>query len=138
MKQVLRAVAGVVAGMVLAIVLLVAVELFSAVVHPTPEGFTGTQEEMCQHVERYPAWVLGVAVPMWGGVALASTWVAQKIGGVVPATIVGLLLFVGLVFNVSMLPYPIWFKVACLLVIPGAIVAGMRLARREAAALMPA
>jgi len=133
MRTVLRVIAAVVAGMFLAIVLLVAVELFSAVVHPTPEGFTGTQEEMCQHVERYPAWVLAVAVGMWGAVALASTWVAQKIGNLVSASIVGLLLFVGLVFNLSMLPYPIWFKIASLLVIPAAIAVGMRWARRKSA-----
>ena len=62
MKTLLRAVLAVVAGMALALVLVIGVEMFSSVVHPVPEGFTGTMDEMCQHVARYPDWVLGVAV----------------------------------------------------------------------------
>jgi hypothetical protein len=130
----MRILAGIVAGLVLAFVLLMAVELFSAVVHPFPEGFKGTEEEICKHVERYPQWVLAVAVPAWAVTALVSTWAARKIGGFYPTVIVGLLLLAGLVFNISKLPYPIWFKIANLVVIPAAIFAGSRWASpREAA-----
>jgi hypothetical protein len=48
-------------------------------------------------------------------------------------SIVGLLLFAAVVFNVSMLPYPIWFKAACLLAIPAAMILGVRRARPRAA-----
>ena len=91
-------------------------------------------EEMCLHVERYPQWVLAAVVPMWTVAALVGTWIAQKIGNTYAAGIVGLLLLAALVFNLSMLPYPIWFKVVILLVIPAALVAGSRLARRPRAA----
>ncbi len=53
------------AGLATALALVVAVEAASAVVHPTPEGFSGTQEEMCEHVARYPQWVLAVVVVAW-------------------------------------------------------------------------
>jgi hypothetical protein len=41
------------------------------------------------------------------------------------------LLLSALVFNISKLPYPIWFKAVNLLVIPAAIVAGSRFAGRR-------
>jgi len=124
-KASLRTLAGAFIGLFVAFVLVVGVEAFSAVVHPLPKDFGGSMEEMCRHVERYPQWVLAV-VPMWAVTALVSTWIAQWIGNLYTAGIVGLLLLSALVFNLSMLPYPIWFKVANLLVIPAAIVAGSR------------
>src|SRR5262245_6951906 len=127
----LRSLAGAVVGLVVAFVLIGGVEGFSAVVHPLPEDFGGTTEEMCRHVERCPRWVLAAAVPMWAVAALAGTWVAQRIGSLYAAGIVGLLLLSALVLNISMLPYPIWFKAVNLLVIPSAIVAGIRLSGRR-------
>src|SRR5262249_25426316 len=126
-----RTVAAVIAGLLVAFVLIVAVEFFSNVVHPFPEDFGGTMEEICRHVERYPNWILAIAVLLWCGTALVSTWIAQKIGNIYSAVIVGLILLVALVLNISMLPYPIWFKIVNLLVIPAASVAGSRTARRH-------
>jgi hypothetical protein len=127
MKVVLRASAAVLAGLLVLLILLIAVELFSAVVHPLPADFDGTSEEMCQHVARYPHWVLVVVVPAWAGAALASVWTAQRIGNLYSAAIVGLFLLAGLVLNISMLPYPAWFKLSSLLAIPAAVLAGIRL-----------
>jgi hypothetical protein len=123
--------AAVVIGLFVAFVLVVAVELFSSVVHPLPEDFGGTMEEMCLHVQRYPPWVLAVAVPAWGVTALVSTWIAQRIGNSYSSVIVGGVLLAALVFNISQLPYPLWFKIASLLVVPAAIVAGSRLSVRH-------
>jgi hypothetical protein len=118
-------------GLIVAFALIVAVEAFGSVVHPLPQDFGGTMEEMCRHVERFPQWVLAAVVPMWAVAALVSTWIAQRIGNVYSLAIVGLLLLSALVLNLSMLPYPIWFKVANLLVIPAAIVAGSQLSGRR-------
>jgi hypothetical protein len=131
MKAALRTIAAILVGFFVAFALVIAVEAFSSVVHPFPEGFKGTEEEMCRHVERYPAWVLAVVVPMWGMTALAGTWTAQRIGNFYSALIVGLLLLAALVLNLSMLPYPVWFKIANLVVIPIASVAGGRLLKRR-------
>lgn len=126
-----RSVAGIVVGLLVVFVLVVALELIGAVVHPVPADFGGTNEEMCRHVERIPAWFLAVAVPAWAFTALAGTWTARRIGNVWCAAIVGLLLFAALVFNISMLPYPNWFKIASLLAIPAAIDVGGRLLWRR-------
>ena len=136
MSTALRTLAGILVGMFVAIVLVVGVELLSAVVHPPPEGFGGTEEEMFRHVERYPQWVLAVAVVAWAVTAFVSAWTAKKIGNLWSFAIVGLLLLAALVFNLLELPYPMWFKIANLLVIPAAIVAGGRLATRKETAGM--
>jgi hypothetical protein len=124
MKTVLRSLAAIFFGLCLAFLLLVAVEFFSAVVHPFPKDFGGTPEEMCRHVQRYPQWVLAVVVPAWAATAFVSTWIARRVGNLYSYIVVGLLLLAALVLNISMLPYPIWFKVANLLVIPAAITVG--------------
>jgi len=134
MKTALRTVAAVIAGLLVAFVLVSAVELLSNVVHPLPEDFGGTMEEMCRHVENYPNWILAIAVLLWGVTALVGTWIAQRIGNLYSAVIVGLILLAALVLNISMLPYPIWFKIANLLVIPAASVAGSRTARSRTSA----
>jgi hypothetical protein len=103
--------AGTIAGLAVAFALVIAVELFSEVVHPLPPDFGGTQEEMCAHVARYPQWVLAVAVPAWAFTAFAGAWTARRVGSRPAALIVGLLLTAAVLFNVSMLPYPIWFKI---------------------------
>ena len=118
--------AGLVAGVAVAMALLIAVELYSSVVHPFPADYKGTKEEIVAHVARYPQWVLATAVPMWAFTAYASTWVARRVGGRVVAIVVGLLLTIALLCNLSMLPYPIWFKVAVIIVIPAAIVGATR------------
>lgn len=126
-----RTVGAIVAGMVVAIILLVAVEAFSAVVHPFPPGFSGTMEAMCEHVARYPQWVLAVVVPAWAFTAFASTWTAGRIGNPVSAIIIGILLLAGAVCNVLKLPYPSWFFAAILFVIPIAIIVGGRQSLRR-------
>jgi hypothetical protein len=130
-KASLRTLAATFIGLFLAFVLIVGVEGFSAVVHPLPQDFGGTMEELCRHVERYPQWVLAVVVPMWAVAALVSTGIARRIGNLYSSGIVGLLLLSALVLNLSKLPYPIWFKVANLLAIPVAIVAGCRFSGRR-------
>ena len=136
MANVFRAVGAIAAGILVAFILVVAVELFSAVVHPVPPDFGGTMDEMCKHIERYPQWVLALVVPAWAGTAFASTWIAGRLGNRGCALFIGLLLVTALIFNISKLPYPIWFKVASLIVIPCSIAAGLYLSsRRNVAAL---
>jgi hypothetical protein len=131
MKAALRTLAAVLIAMFVAFVLVNVVELFSTVVHPFPADFKGTTEEICRHVEKYPQWILAVVVPVWAGTALLSTWIARRIGTPYSSEIVGLALMSALVFNLTKLPYPIWFNVANLLAIPAAIIAGSWLAIRR-------
>lgn len=126
MAIVLRCMVAIIAGMIVAFVVVIGVELFSAVVHPLPPDFNGTMEEMCRHVERYPDWVLALVVAAWAGAAFAGTWLAGRIGNRACALSVGLLLIAAVVFNVAKLPYTLWFKIVILLVVPIAVVLGDR------------
>ncbi|RLS54491.1 MAG: hypothetical protein DWH91_11645 [Planctomycetota bacterium] len=126
MKTAVRMILSLIAGIGVALILVIAVELISAVIHPVPPGFQGTMDEMCQHVAQYPHWVLGLVVPAWGGTAFLGTWVARKLGNRSSGVIVGLLLLAAVICNVTQLPYAIWFKVVILLVIPVAVLRGLR------------
>jgi hypothetical protein len=130
MRSVGRLVLAVTAGIAMAFALVVAVELFSSAVHPLPADLKGNIPE---HVRRYPHWVLGVVVPMWGATAGAATWVASRIGGRGAGVAVTLLLSWALAFNLWMLPYTPWFKVAMLIAFPIACLLGMKYGRRATA-----
>lgn len=134
MKSILRAIGAALAGLLVTVVGLMAVEAFSMVVHPFPEGFKGTTEEICRHVEHYPNWVLGVVVPLWAATAFAGAWIARRIGNLYSFAIVGSLALAGFLFNITKLPYPMWFKVAIALSVPAAIFAASWIVTRHKSA----
>ncbi len=129
MRSLLMTIVGIVAGMILAFVLVIGVEGFSAIVHPFPLEFKGTMDEMCQHVARYPHWVLGVVVLLWGATAFLAVWVSMRIGRIAAGIVVALLLIAAVVFNVAMLPYPVWFKAVMPVAMLGACILGIRRVR---------
>src|SRR5262245_34863387 len=76
-----RSVGAVLAGLVVAAVLIVGVEGFGSIVHPFPPDVDPTDYEVCKaHVARYPAWVLAVAVVAWGLTTFVSAWLATRLG----------------------------------------------------------
>ncbi len=127
MRFAIRTLFAVVVGMALALALVVAVELFSAVVHPLPADFDGN---IAEHVRRYPHWVLGVAVLAWSTTSTAATWVASRVGNRLAGSVVALLLACALIFNVTMLPYAMWFKVVMFSAFPFACLLGIRCGER--------
>ena len=129
MKRAFVAIGSLLAGWIAVFVLLIGVEFFSSIVHPFPPEFGGTPEEVCRHVERYPGWVLALVVPMWGGTAFAGSWIAGRWGNRFTSSLTALLLVFGVVVNVVMLPYPIWFQ----FLQPAAVVAAAAWAVRLAA-----
>ncbi len=129
MAAIVRGVVAIAAALVVIFILVVAVEFFSAVVHPVPADFDGSMEEMCRHVERYPAWVLAVVVPLWAGTAFAGTWVAGRLANRGCALFIAFLLLASLVLNISMLPYPYWFETAALIGISAGIWLGLKWSR---------
>lgn len=130
MATAFRVIGSIVAGLAIAFALVIAVEFASSVLHPLPPDFSGAMDEMCKHVERYPAWVLALVVPAWAGTTFIATWVARRIGNRGSGAFVGVFLLASVVFNIAMLPYPIWFKVANLIAIPAAVYFGLKPPRR--------
>lgn len=117
----LRIFGGFLAGVVVAFVLVIGVEAYSEWVHPFPADLEPTHDEMCKHVANYPTWVLATVVPLWSLIGFAGTGIASYLGNRLSGALVGVLLFAGLVFNLMMLPYPVWFPIACLVGVPTAI-----------------
>ena len=128
MISLFRVLLGITAGVLTIFFLVMAVEIFSAVVHPLPDDFDNSPEAMCQHVAHYPDWVLGIVVLLWGSAAFSGVWLAQKAGSYGASTVVAVLLLAALGFNLSMLPYTPWFKV----VMPGGALAAIAMALRAA------
>jgi hypothetical protein len=126
MSRILFYFAGVFVGVLVAIALMIGVELFSSVVHPLPADFGGTMAEMCEHVAQYPQWVLAVVTIVWPMAAFASTWTANRIGGRAAGLTIGMLLTIGLVFNIAKLPYVVWFKIAIVPLVVTAIALALR------------
>jgi hypothetical protein len=123
--SIMRSTGAITASLVVAMGLIIAVEAFSEVFHPFPPGVDPTDYEACKaHVAKYPQWILAVAVVGWGGTTFVSAWLATRLGaGRHPAhgIAVGLLLLTAAALNMFMLPYPVWFTIANLLLFPLAI-----------------
>jgi hypothetical protein len=111
MRKALRVILAIATGLVVAFVLVMAVEFLSAIVHPLPPDFDGSESAMCEHVKRYPQWVLAIASVLWAATSFVSCWLAMRIGNRGCGLTVGLVLLVAVLFNVSQLPYPTWFAV---------------------------
>lgn len=132
--SILRSVASIVLSLVVALLLVIAMEGVGALLHPFPPGFEGTRDEMHAHVARFPGWVLAVVVVGWGATTFISTWMATRLGaGRHPAhgIAIGSILFLAVIFNMYMLPYPLWFELLNLVVFPLGIYYGARLGREE-------
>src|SRR5436190_12596778 len=130
---ILRSIGAVVAGLVVAFILIIAVEGISAVLHPFPPGVDPNDYELCkEHVANYPQWLPAVVVVLWGMIALVCSWLATRLGTMRHAAhgkVVGFLLFLPMIVNVTMLPYPIWFGLLNLIAIPMATILGTMLGR---------
>lgn len=111
MVAVIKPFVAIILGVAVFVVVFVVGEGLSAVLHPYPEGFDNTREEVEQHVAKYPGWVLALFIPIWALGVSASVWIAKRIGGRVSGAVTGVLLVILIAYNMYLLPYPIWFKV---------------------------
>ena len=131
--SIFRSVGAVIAGLIVALILIIVVEGISAVFHPFPPGVDPNNYELCKaHVAQYPHWLLGVVVVLWGMIALVCSWLATRLGTgrhSAHGRVVGFLLFLPMIVNVATLPYPIWFGLFNLIAIPMATILGTMLGR---------
>ena len=130
-KTTLQSIGAILLGLVVAILLAAGLEGLSAILHPWPADFAGTSEEIATQVETYPAWALALlGGGGWGGTTFVSTWLATRLGSKrrpIHGYFVGVLLISAVIFNIWMLPYPTWFSLLNLVVLPTTLYLGVRL-----------
>jgi hypothetical protein len=117
-----RVILGIIAGVVIAVALVFAVELIVNVIAPPPADFDMSDPvDVRERVGSLPmlafalvllGWVLGTALGSWAAVRIGQRPVVW------PGLIVGAVIFVGTIYNIMTIPHPIWFVAISLLAIP--------------------
>lgn len=117
-----RRILAILAGFILAIVVIFAVEYCSHLVYPLPPGVDPTNAEALRSVmSRMPtgAFVFLLAGWLLGTATGAAT--AQRINRaptLVPGLVVGAMIFAASVFNFKAIPHPVWVVAVALVGIP--------------------
>ena len=132
-QSLMRSIGAIIASLIIAIALIIAVEFITTSFHPFPDGADTTdQEVVAAHVKKFPNWILALGVIGWGVTTFVSTWIATRLGagrhsghGIA----IGSLLLLAAAFNMFMLPYPVWFELANLMILPLAIFGAVRFGR---------
>ena len=129
---IIKSVLAVILSIAVAVGLFMLIEGISSILHPWPADFSGTFEEITRHVENYPAWALALLGGVgYGATMLICTFIATRFGhnrNPWHGYGVGILLFAMVVFNLNMLPYPTWYWILMLSVLPTAAYFGTKLA----------
>ena len=136
MRSLLQSVGAIVASLMAAMLLVILVEVVTLHFHPFPDGSDpNDQQFIVEHVAKFPAWVLALAVVGWAVTTFVAAWIATRLGSArhpAHGIAVGLLLFAAAAFNMYLLPYPVWFEAGNYLLLPLAIFAAVRLGRETA------
>jgi hypothetical protein len=130
-KTALQSTGAILLSLFIAFLLAAGLEGLSAILHPWPADFAGTSEEIAIQVETYPTWLLALLGGVgWGGTMFVSAWLATRLGSKrkpIHGYLVGVILISAVILNISMLPYPIWFSLLNLVVLPTTLYFGVRL-----------
>lgn len=134
MRQGLRTAVGVVAGIVVAWLMITLSQLLSAALYPPPPGTDLTDPAaLADFINTAPVTAMACVIAGYALAALSGGWVAARISRRHPrlaALIVGALVLLGVILNYTMIPHPTWMLVSgVLLPVPMAWL-GTRLARR--------
>ncbi|HEV8582529.1 MAG TPA: hypothetical protein VGX68_25975 [Thermoanaerobaculia bacterium] len=134
MHPILRSVLAVLAGAVVAFVLIAVIELLSGKLYPL-HADPGSPEEMAKAMARAPVGALLLVLLGWAVGTTAGAWTAACAAGRSPlihGIVVGALLLCAAVANLLSFPHPIWFWIAAVaLFLPCAYLGSALAERRE-------
>lgn len=112
----LRTILAVLAGLVVAVLTMLASEYIGMSLFPLPPGTQlDTEADLARLIASAPTGKLLWVLFGWTLAAFVGGWVASRISRrhrVAAAISVGVFIVVGVVLNVSMLPHPLWMTVA--------------------------
>jgi hypothetical protein len=125
---ILRRVGGVIAGMIVAFAIVAGAEGIAHQIHPPPPGTN--MQDMAQvkaFVATLPLSVMLIVLTGWLIATFVATWLAARIAGTpIPGYIVGALLLCAGIANAFMIPQPVWFSIASIVIYIGATWVGAR------------
>jgi hypothetical protein len=137
MTPTVRKIVAVIAGLAVAFLVIVVVEMICHAIYPLPQDVNPLDPQSLKSaMAGMPVGALVGVVLAWILGALAGSFTAAKIagsGGLLPGLGVGIFLLLASVLNMAVLPHPVWVWAAALILIPTASVLGTRLAGRPAA-----
>jgi hypothetical protein len=129
--RIIRSVGAVLVGFIPALLCGLGVEVLSLQLYPFPPGVDPSDLEVCRaHVAQLPAGAFLLGAAGWGLGTLLSSWLATRLGSGrhrAHGIVVGLVLIAAAVTNMLMLPYPVWFWMVNLVVLPLCTYLGSRL-----------
>ena len=110
----LRTILGIVAGVVLAFVVIMALEMVSYVAFPPPAGLDPADPEDVKRIAAAAPMAAKVWVVFcWFAGALAGGWLARRLSRTSWAGwVIAGLIAVGGIANVLMIPHPLWMQIA--------------------------
>jgi hypothetical protein len=130
MHPLIRLLAAVLMGLIVAFAITFGIEFVNSQIFPLPEG-TDYRDAVAMRAALAtlpPEALIGVLIG-WFIAAIAGAWVAVRIarGDRRPAWVLGLLLLVAAIANMTLFPHPVWFWVIGIALYPVAIMMGIRL-----------
>jgi hypothetical protein len=129
---ILRRVGAVIVGMIVAFLLVAGAEGIAHKVFPPPPSTN--MQDMAQvkaFVATLPVSVLLIVLTGWLIATFVATWLAARIAGTpMPGYIVGALLLCAGIANAFIIPQPVWFSIASIVIYIGATWVGARAGAR--------
>jgi hypothetical protein len=126
--NILRRIGAVIVGMIVAFLIVAGAEGLAHKIYPPPPG-TNMQDmdQVKAFVATLPLSVLLIVLAGWLLATFVATWLAARIAGTpIPGYVVGALLLCAGIANAFMIPQPVWFSIASIVIYIGATWVGAR------------
>ncbi len=130
-KAIGRSVLAVLAGAIVAGLLIAAVESVSSAIYPLPPGIDlHDHEAMRRHIDQLPIGAFLFVLGAWAIGSFGGSWVAARLAGrarIVHGLVVGALFLLAGVLNMLLIPHPWWMWVGGIAALAGCSYLGARL-----------
>ncbi|HEV7485196.1 MAG TPA: hypothetical protein VGQ65_05900 [Thermoanaerobaculia bacterium] len=128
---ILRRAGAVIAGMIVAFLLVAGAEGIAHKIYPPPGMNNQNMTQVKAYIATLPLSAMLVVLTGWLIATFAATWLSARIAGTpIPGYIVGALLLCAGIANAFMIPQPVWFSIASIVIYIGATWVGARAGAR--------
>jgi hypothetical protein len=131
MKAIGRSVLAVLAGTIVAMILISGVEMISSTLYPPPGLGMHDAEGMARHIDSLPIGAFLLVLGDWALGACCGAWLAARLAErarLVHGLVVGALFLLAAISTMLMLPHPAWMWIGAIIALTGCSYLGARLA----------